>query len=673
MGGAIVLAFAVASCGGDSTAPKSGVVVTLTADSPAPDPVITDTPNGPQITCNINLTATATGKGVAAWGGATTYWYIGPDRSTAVDTSTNGSDEVVQGFLGRGGISAGETLHTTWYFYNGAPFEVSIGFGYTTDNGKTDIAWTHFRCGPDAATAVTPTVTQVSLTATTGAIKPGDTLSVSYSETSSSGVWSSIIDASGAFLSTHIIGEHLATTVNRTVQIVVPGQLNSGVPLTISVRAYDAALVGRFKSLETQLRFVDTIPPLMSAVSLPSGQYAVGDTLDFYAYAQDDNLLGWLVYQIGAPANVTDSAAALPGHAWDGITAHVPVKPSWVGQPVLSVAVHDAAGLTSGTQSSAPGAVSIYPEVDLPATAPLSLSAGAGDMVYDEKRDLMYVGLPEINSIAVFSPATMTTQAPITLPGAPAGMDLSLSGDSLLVALPSAPAIAVIDLTHPTATPGVIHLTVLDSAKSASPTVLAPSGLRVAANGKMLVFLTWQTQSGDQVAEVDLTSGAQRIRTDARQLATVYPYWTSYLGRTRDHARVFIFAPCNTLYDASTDTFASCHSTSFPDVTPSGVTVDATGSHVAHGAYVTSGDLSASVGVGSVRNRSVNVAISADGGTAYLIDGRSIRGERLSDLVQFERIPVPVSADRLFLSPDGKWMLAFQTTAPARVSRVDLP
>jgi hypothetical protein len=37
-----------------------------------------------------------------------------------------------------------------------------------------------------------------------------------------------------------------------------------------------------------------------------------------------------------------------------------------------------------------------------------------------------------------------------------------------------------------------------------------------------------------------------------------------------------------------------------------------------------------------------------------------------------ERIPIPVTVNRLFVSPTGQWILAFESNGEARVTRVDL-
>lgn len=247
----VTCAVAAASCG-DVTAPPRPFVITLRVDSAAA-PVIVDTPNGPQIVCNVRLVASASGNGTAQWQGGTSYWYTGAQRTTAVDSTAIASNDISATFGGDGAIAGGETRRASWYFVSAAPFDLSIDFAYRTAGGSSGTARTRLRCGPDPATAVPPAITSVTLSRTSGELRAGDTVSVSYRETSSSGVWVTYVAASGAFAARQVVGEHLATSVDRTVQFVVPPQSSLGVPLTITVQAYDAALGTRATSLPTQL------------------------------------------------------------------------------------------------------------------------------------------------------------------------------------------------------------------------------------------------------------------------------------------------------------------------------------------------------------------------------------------------------------------------------------
>ena len=656
----------------DATAPNDNVLDVAVALDGAPIQSITDTPQGPQISCDVNLIMTAHGKGTAGWTGAKALWFVGRNRTTPIDSTFNSSSDVEDGFGGAGGINAGETLRTTWTFHDAVPFEVTFSFSYRTDKGSIGAATTHFRCGPDPATAVMPNVAAITVPSPTSGLKAGDTVSVSYQETSSSGVWMSDVQITGAFLAEQWVGEHLTTNVDRTVKFVVPVGMTPGVPLVVWVRAYDAALEGTERSLQTQLTFVDVTPPTISMPWNIAGQFAVGDTMTLSANGYDDNLLGWLVWSLGPPANARDSVAATPGHAAELLSAPVIIRPEWVGTPVASLYVRDAAGLTSATISTQPDGLRFYPVVNRPTTDPLVLSpvGDVDDIVYDAQRGLMYVGLPNDYRIGVFSPSTMAAQPPIVLSGPFGGMDLSLSGDSLLVAVPSADAIYVFDLTHPSAPPSTLRLTVLDTAATYRGGPFQPSAVRVAANGKMLVFLTYSTTSNDQVVEVDLATGKQRVRTDARLLATVDPLWTRYLGRSPDRSRIYAVGTTAGTYDAASDTFTISLLGSLSTCT--GMTFDNAGAMLTRGNEVRDRDLQR-VAEMYFAGHGVCIAISPDGSTVYEADGgANLRSMSLGTQLMIERVPLPLAPDRLFVDPGGDWLLAFKTRQGAKVTRVAL-
>jgi hypothetical protein len=659
----------------DSTAPDKALTIDLTVDG-TPYYSVSDQPNGPpKILCTVNLTATARGNGTAGWSGAKALWFLGKNRTTPVDSTVNTVADIQDSFGGTGGISAGQTLHSSWYFYDFAPFEVTFSFSYTTDKGVYGTTSTHFLCGPSPAGAVIPTVSQITVPGTSGTLKPGDTVSVSYQEGSSSGVWMTDIQVTGAFIAEKYVGEHLATSVNGTVKFVAPQQIVPGIPVVAWVRPYDVALEGSQSSLTSQLTFTDTTPPYLTVPYGYTGQYAVGDTMTFGAQAYDDDLLGWFVWSLGSPASLRDSVEAIAGRAYEDFAATLVVRPEWVGTPAFSMYTRDAGGLMSKLVTSPPDSLRFYPVVNRPTTTPLSLSPTgiADDIAYDARRGLVYVGMPNDNQIAVFAPGTMAAQSPIALPGPPAGMDLSLSGDSLLVSVPSANAIEVIDLNHPSTAPSAIRLPVVDSVSALYPAYsFQPSGLRIAANGKAFVFLTHPTpNTNDQVVELDLTTGTQRFREDARYLASVFTaYWTRYVGRTNDRSRIYVLGGTAGIYDAASDSFSS------PLDSPgycTGVTFDAAGDKVASANKVVDQNLTV-LATTFVHGMGACAAISADGATVYLLDGSgNLRSMALGTGQMLERIPLPLTPQRLFVDPNGKWILAFKTAAGAQVTRVDLP
>ena len=656
----------------DTTAPNKPFALALSVDTPTSAPVFSDTPDGPRITCNFSLTAKATGDGSAQWQDVQTLFYFGTNRAVVADSISNPASDAQSAF-GAATIAGGEARHGKWYLYAGAPFEANIGFTYRLADGTTSMASTHVTCGPTPQGAVVPTITQLSIPNTTGELKIGDVITVTYEATGTSGIWESIVQITGGFQDRQVFGERLATATNHTVQFTVPPTIKPGIPITISALVWNGALVGSSKAINTQLALIDRTPPtILSAQTYASklgGQYAVGDSVTLIVSAHDDIALGRLVYELGAPANVKDSVDALPAMTNEDFVLHLPVGPEWVGSPVLSLTVRDAMGLTSQTLSSAPGAFQFYPIVNRVSTSPLSLgSEPTNGMLYDAKRDLMYIGLQGTSAILVLSPNTMTLRSSIQLPAVPTGMDLSLSGDSLLAAMPSAGTIAVVNLNDPSASPSQIRLSVLDTVTpSPGGLAVAPGDLRIAANGKMMILLTNATLQGNQTLEVDLTTGAQRIRTDAHWLSEA-----ALMDRNPNRSRIYVLSIyCWSFYDASSDMFTSCAN---PPYVPQlgGMTFDATGQHMTYGAGVLDADTHVLWGMRGIYNQPATAALSPDGATVYFGAGQSLRTARLADTTMLSRTPIPVSPDRLFVAPNGQWLLAFQNLNSVMVTRVDL-
>jgi hypothetical protein len=689
--GAIALMFA-SGCHG-TTEPGNSLQVTFDVSGPDTTFIGEDFNGEPEISCTFHLTAHATGHGKADWQGGRTIWYAGVDRSVPFDTTGNDPADLYEAFGGARSISAGETLHGLWTVAANVPFEATLEADYTVGAAPTSHASTHFACGPKPRSAPAPVVTSVTVDPPNGNLQIGDTVRVTYHETGAAGVWMTVIDASGAFTAEQIVSEFLATSVDHTVKFVVPTASRIGVPLTIDVHAVDPWLQATGRTLATQLAFADNVPPQLVSTSLEgsllatsttglAGQFGVGDTITLHAYATDNNALGWLVYSLGAPANVRDSAAvtmASPTYPWDW---RIVVPPEWAGTPVMSVYVRDAGGLASAAMNSQPGALRFYPRVALPTTAPVQLTTldRLSDIAYDAKRDLVYAGIISSNQIAVLSPSAMTVQPPIMLPGPPAQMDLSLSGDSLLVAIPSQNAVVVVDLTNTAKPPATIPFTAGASTTPSTTWPFAPSHLRVAANGTMLVLPDHLTHAVDQVVEVNLTTGTQRIRTDAHPLNGTYDWWGD-VERTVDRTHIYMLGSCSSHYDVSSDTFSQCG----PNLPATGaitfpMSFDAAGDRITYGDYVLDADVNMLwAPTGTVENPPPAV-MAVDGTAEYIATGQSLTMARIADRALIERVPLPLIPNRMLMAPNGKWMLVFSWTSfrleagpGTRVVRVDLP
>ena len=201
-----------------------------------------------------------------------------------------------------------------------------------------------------------------------------------------------------------------------------------------------------------------------------------------------------------------------------------------------------------------------------------------------------------------------------------------------------------------------------------------PDRLRIAANGKMLVLLDHSTTNKDYVIEVDLTTHTQRFRTDARQPATYVDWWGD-VARTSDRSHIYIVGSCSTRYDAATDSFTPSAS-GFSPVVTNGISVDAVGDRVAAGRIVEDSNLGLVWAIMPDPSQPPTL-LSPDGSEVYFGVLANLTLARIADQTYLERIPLPLTPGRLFMAPNGRWLLAFGAkdinTAGAYVTRVDLP
>ena len=660
----------------DSSGPDGPLTVELRVANP-PAYTLTETIDGPIVSCEVEFVAEARGRGAANWGPASFSWYFGRNRVASSEVDHFDAYEV-QASWGSAGIDADGPMRATWTFTAGAPFEVEASFQYLAEGRATPgVATTSFSCGPALPTgnAAPPTITEVTVAGGLTEIQPGDALSIDYRVSAPGGLWSTGVTVWGAFERWQGFAERGATTANRTTSFAIPGGLSLDQSVWVSVFAVDQALDDTVYFPPVRLRLVDRTPPTIREAYLRNtgsahmaGQYGVGDVLPLSVTGVDNNAIAWLIYSLGAPANIRDSVAApprQPGHTWN---LSLPIAPEWVGSPLLSVQVRDAVGLTSAVISSTPDSLRVFPTVTYPVTPELRFSpdpfSSIGDMTYDARRALMYIAQPQEKRILVLSVETMTLGSPIPLPETPAGIDLMPGGDSLIIAFPGSRSLGVLRLHEATQqTIGMIPLTVLDTAGSNVLAPVRPVNVKVAATGVAIVTLDHATRSQDQVLSVDLRTGAQQIRTDARG---TYEHFVRSTERTHDHARIAIMARfCTRVYVAATDTFTPCGDAAWGD--GANVTLDATGSRVAYGGKLFDSQLKL------LRERSASAtALTPDGTIAFEGAGSHVRKARTSDGIVVERFPIPFSARLLYVTPDGRWLLVFEPGFGPRVARVDL-
>lgn len=702
---ATVIAF-LGGCGGEtSTSPVFGpLLVSTTVEQPVAK--FADTPDGPTITCDVAFVSTATGSGYGTWTGITFRLFAGANRSVPVDSIVLGPGDVASS-MGQSTISSTLSPQVSpWRFFAGGPFEVESEFRYTVAGGGAASAKARFACGaPPLPGAPAPTVGSLAVNPASGTVQPGDTLTVTYSAASTSGLWSTIVDVSGGFDAHFVVSEKLLPSSTRSLRVPVPRGSKLGASVSITVYATDGAFQEGHRALATSLTVADVSAPVLTSAftsanafyqtELPyrlGGQFAVGDTLSFEVFAKDNDVIDQLLFDI-APAGVHDSirAPAPPSPGFFHWIVKLPVKPEWAGNQLLTLRVRDHAGLLSSDVTSPADSLRFFTPAPHNLTSLLAVPNAEsilGDLRYDEKRKLLYVGQPSAKAIAVLVPSTMTFEKSITFPTAAWGTDLTLTGDSLLVALPFSKSIAVVALDHRDAAPAMIAMPMLDSLRYPNSTdSLGPMGLRVMSNGKALVGLSGCTKNFDVLAEVDLSSGAQRIRTEMRNLCTYGGSWPFILERTRDRSKAafFLQGGCARTYRAATDDFTSCTMVN-PD-NSRGLSYDESGNVIAYGSSLRDGQFAQQRPLPRLAGNFQHMVLSPDATLAYVLTTSgyvltatsAVTVVRLSDGTLLDRVLVPFAGSRLALLPGNEGLLVFSdpnyspTIRDTRVMKIGPP
>jgi hypothetical protein len=283
--------------------------------------------------------------------------------------------------------------------------------------------------------------------------------------------------------------------------------------------------------------FVSSMPAYSTVIDMVAG---ATDSLD--VSAADNHSVAWLGWSFGPPSNARDSVAV----AGAGVQASMPftVPASLAGTtPTFSIFARDSDG---NMVADAFGQVNIAPYVHHPVRT-AAVDTAMTDIAYDTKRNVLYLSEAGHANVLVLSLASMTFQTPIALPAAPAGLDLTPGGDTLVVGLANTGDLAFVTLNG-TSTTTVVQLTALDSVPGDSTTITsAVQTVRVAADGRVIVgtLRTVNNVQNGAVVELNLATSQSRI---------VYPGSVVALARSGDATRVIIwgiisYAETASLYD----------------------------------------------------------------------------------------------------------------------------
>jgi len=436
---------------------------------------------------------------------------------------------------------------------------------------------------------------------------------------------------------------------------------------TVSCVAGSASFTGTWHAA----RGGDLAPPTVRATeTAPAGDssFVPGDTVQLDLDASDNQQLGWVGYRLGAPALGSDSVVATGTHVTHTFAVATPAN--WTGD--LMVFARDAAG-TPAQRDTALRVLFGY--VRHP-THSVTLAARVRDMAFDATRHALYLSQPDSQRVAVLSLASYTYGTPFAMPSVPAGLDLTRGGDSLLVALRRAAALAVVDLTQSSPSVDTLRLTFDESLGR------GPDALRVVSNGKAIVALTCDGIGfGGAVLDYTLATRTSHVRTDAPYGGIVS--CATVLARSTDRTKLLllIWDTCcpvtGAMYDAGSDAFVVQNGTVGATQPPT----SADGDRFLIGGTVFTSML---VPVTTLVPDAIlapwpPTAISPDGVVVYVGDasgpgysGVGYAKVRVSDGAVLERVRLPAPATRLTALPDGHTLIAEAAPLPfsAQTSRL---
>lgn len=513
-----------------------------------------------------------------------------------------------------------------------------------------------------------PVVDQVALVQA-DSVEPGDSVRLAVDASDNAVVMEIIVRSSGALEDTDTI--QVQTPVfSDTLRYEVPETTPFGTPLSFEVLAVDAAGLESAGVSSEVVTVADYTPPVAGG-SLHTGiqePLVPGDTLRGTIEASDNHRLAWVGYRVGDPVVEQDSfPVSSPSTSFD-FTAIA--QSSWIGDQDVTLFARDSTG-NVGIQDH-PLTITVLDAI----RRPFLSAEGAGavnDLVFDAKRGRLYA--LHTGTISVLPLATFVHDPPLLMPDGfwtSGGLELSPSGDSLLVLIsffPDTATLGVANLTEALPALDTVHLN-YDKALGLT------HDLGVGSNGKAFVTL-WDGTGGGGLLEYDLVNGQQQLRADAGT-GGVIPTPANLLV-SGDRTKTFLRwapVPCcpddlGQVYDVGSDAFGPTRELPFANSRDGSASSDVSGDRFLIGGHLLDGALDP---VGffdyptSTPGSVIVSAVSPDGTFGYFAqvipetDSWSVLKVRLADGAVVERILMPEGLGRLMVLPGGETLVAVGAT-----------
>jgi hypothetical protein len=654
------LVIVLASCS-ESTPPAPPAAIEVTLLPAAPSWTYDVDERGlPLFACSFDLHAEATGSGAAQWAAATFIWHWGADR-TPIQGEIEVDSATIWQSWSSSGIAVGFPQTSRWRVWGPFSFDFEVRFRFASADSQPHEAVAHVPCGRAYPTDLAaPTIEQLGLGGHSGPWEPGDHTSVHFALEDARGLWVTALSSRGAVNGTTFLNEHRDTAAQHEFTFRVPSGVALGDSEVFTVQSYDefAAVSDRSVAMTP---FEDVTAPVVLGVpcarwttcngtptlEFPGADYFVGDTLRMRFVASDNHALAWLSWSLDQ-AGVTDRVS-LDGTRRN-VAAEVVLQPSWAGLHRLRAWARDKSGNVGEAAHTASDAIGVFPTLQRPHVKASHAGAPVA-VVTDEKRGLLYTLGFGAKFIGVRSLATMAVQDSIALPDIATSMDLSLTGDSLVVAMPLLRSLGIVKLDAPDV---MTLVSVLRYETARYPYVV-----RVMADGLVNVLLgdsyDYYGGSGFRVlVQVNLRTGERRHRAEGGTIV-------QGIERSGNRQRLVLWllssgSNCGRVYDVDTDLISAC------TVLPWGnyPRVDLTGDRIAFGPDVYDGALqpiSHSTMFARYEQREPLTAISPDGSTQYGDFGFGIVRSNTSTGRPIDR--TVARPGLTFITPDGNALLVF--------------
>jgi hypothetical protein len=250
--------------------------------------------------------------------------------------------------------------------------------------------------------------------------------------------------------------------------------------------------------------------PPMPEMPVGAVMLRAGSTVQLNLRARDDQRgLAFIGYAFGSPPIAVDTIRLNGRTVIDtSVSIDVPGALAGTRTPLTMFGRN-----TWGGNSSVSLGDNVFGYVARP-TRSIGLGVTPLAAAEDMKRGVLYVSEPDSNRVATISLSAGTVQSYIRTPYNPADLDLTKSGDSLLIALSGSSYVGIVDLT---ASPVLVDTLRLQYQSSFDPPNTVPwvEHVRADALGRALVSLSYPDTYGignhDRLVLIEFATGTQRL------------------------------------------------------------------------------------------------------------------------------------------------------------------